>query len=196
MNRGQFTSSVLAQVYEKEGITETMRQHAAALVLNVTLHQVKIEDIEATTEETYWKSLKTNADKFGSRGLFPILLLDSPAKPEWVSNWESSQYNKKISIPSGLTVSYNEDKNGESYICNFNNIEVFSASLPSGKSYLLVRELFEELIVTDFGGGKCLIPKLNPNSEDKVLVDLELIYSIKVINSDYPIFCLNYHSKK
>lgn len=197
MNRGNFTSPLMAQlaINETEWISETMKHNVAAIVLRIVLDQAKNENVETTAEETYWKALKEKSEGFSQSGLSPILLLDNRTKPEWVWNWQKSDYDKNISIPSGLNVSF-PNKGVKSYICNFNNIEVFSSSLPYGRSYLFVRELFEKLIVTEFEEGRYVDATISQNYEDKALVDLELSYAINVITGDFPVFCLNYHSTK
>jgi len=79
------------------------------------------------------------------------LLLDNLSEPGWIENWRNSIYDKNTALPKGLRV-YRKNNHDTAYLCNFNDIEVYDAPLSSGSSYLFAKEVFDELLVTDYEG--------------------------------------------
>lgn len=195
MNRGEFTNPIMSQLAgnEEEWYANTMKNHVAAVAIGMVLHKGKVETIDTTTEDKYWYIFQEKSQSLYRDGLTPILFIDNPARPQWIPKWRRSIIDKESSIPKDLIVSRENISDG-SYLYSFNGVNVYNANIRYGKTYLLVRELFQELLVTDFGGKMYFKSEIvEGNYENKAFVDLELIFAINVIIRDYPIYCLQYH---
>jgi hypothetical protein len=193
MNKGEFTSPSLAQLASNEAdfFSEPMKNYVASVVLSMLLKQIKVDSFKAFEENTYWNVLQEHSSRLIQRNLSPILLLDSRLRPEWVSNWYTAIDDKNVTLPKGLNVS-RKRRNEEAYFCNLNDIEAYNAPLPIGSSYLIARETFDELFVTDYGGERYVDASVNPKYEDKTIVDLELEFAIMVKTNEYPAIRLKY----
>lgn len=193
MNRGEFTSPLMAQLVSNESyyFSETMKNYVATVVLSNVLKQSKMDSVEAYDESIYWNLLRRRSARLLQLKLSPILLLDNPSRPEWIGNWKRAIYDKHITLPKGLRV-YRKNNNDIAYLCNFNDIEVYDAPLPIGSSYLLAKEIFEELMVTDYEGARFFNAELKESYKDKTIVDLELEFAIRVVTKKSPAICLKY----
>jgi hypothetical protein len=84
---------------------------------------------------------------------------------------------------------------GDGYVCNFNEIEVYVAPLPPGKSILLARETFRSVTFKEFEAGCFVDVSFAERDDSKFLVDLKLKFSRRIELGDGDATQLLYPSK-
>ncbi|WP_347910770.1 hypothetical protein [Pseudomonas grandcourensis] len=159
--------------------SETMANRVGAVVLSDVLAACKTRDLFVVDANTYWSALKKEAERIIERGQCPILILDNATRPEWVWQWQHSDFGRDYPRPDNLRVQRLAER-GDSYICNFNEIEVFVAPISSGKSLLLAKEVFGGVSFQEFDPGRYVDATFDVCVDSKLLVDLKLKFSRKV----------------
>lgn len=181
IRRGELTQLEMDQraVNEAEHFADTMAQQVAIVVLNDILHRSDIKEIAVRDGEAYWKALQAESSLILAKGGTPILLLDNAAHPDWVWNWQHADFDSTQKRPDNLQVRRREGQ-GAGYQCDFNDIEVYVASLPIGQSLLLSSKVFQTLTFTDYGNGRFVRAEVVELDSVKNLVDLQLTFSRKI----------------
>ncbi len=164
---------------EEEYFSEALAQQVASVVLNDLIHRSDIKVITAHDAESYWDALKVEAQQVMSRGGTPILVLENATRPSWVWDWQHADFGADYKRPEDLQVSRRKNR-GSGYICDFNNIAVYIAPIPTGQSILFSREAFHALSFTDYGNHQFVKVDAVENEENKNLVDLRISFSRKV----------------
>ncbi len=113
---------------------------------------LQIEEISASSPESYWLQVKAFAEKVKKQKLSPILLIENPTIPEWVWDWQHPPADGVPSkSPTDLSITHDEKRSeDDSYLCNLNDIPVHSAPISSGSSILLVKESFKKVLFREF----------------------------------------------
>lgn len=181
VRRGELTQMLMEQraVNEEEYFADAMSQQVAIVVLSDVLHRSDIKEVAVQDAEAYWRALKAEAQLILTRGGKPILLLDNSTRPDWVWNWQHSDFGADHKRPDDLQVRRREGM-GAGYVCDFNDIEVYVAPLPIGQSILLSGDTFRLLTFTDFGDGRFVKVEVAELEGARNLVDLKLTFSRKV----------------
>lgn len=181
VRKGELTRTEMDQrsVNEKEFWAETMAAQVGIVLLTDILAGCETRDLFALDATAYWAALKAEAARITQRGERPVLMLDNATRPEWVWQWQHADYSGDYSRPDDLRVQRFSGY-GDAYICNFNDIEVFVAPIPSGKSILLSREAFKAATFREFKQGCFVDTTFDARSDSKLLVDLKLKFSRKV----------------
>ncbi|WP_155831840.1 hypothetical protein [Hylemonella gracilis] len=181
IRRGELTQMQMEQraVNEEEYFADAMAQQVAIVVLRDVLHRSDIKEVAVHDSAAYWKALKEESQKILAKGGIPILLLDNSTRPDWVWDWQHSDFGTEHKRPHDLQVRRREGQ-GAGYLCDFNDIEVFVAPLPIGQSILLSREAFRALTFTNYGNDLFVKVEVDELNGTKNLVDLKLTFSRKV----------------
>lgn len=181
VRRGELTQMQMEQraVNEEEYFADAMAQQVAIVVLRDVLHRSDIKEVAVHDAEAYWKALKAESQKILAKGGMPILLLDNSTRPDWVWDWQHSDFGAEHKRPDDLQVRRREGQ-GAGYLCDFNDIEVYVAPLPIGQSILLSREAFRALIFTNYDNDRFVKVEVEELNGTKNLVDLKLTFSRKV----------------
>lgn len=110
----------------------------------------------------------------------PILILDNATRPDWVWEWQHADYEgARHPRPEGLSVR-NIDGQSSGYVCHFNEIAVYSGSLPAGQSVLLPREAFQRIEFKAYEADRYAEASVVERADEKLLVDLVITVSRRV----------------
>lgn len=181
VRRGELTHMQMEQraANEEEYFADAMSQQVAIVVLSDVLYRSDIKEVAVQDAEAYWRALKAEAQLILARGGKPILLLDNSTRPHWVWDWQHAGFSADHKRPDDLQVR-RRDGLGAGYVCDFNDIEVYVAPLPTGQSILLSRDTFRLLTFTNFGDGRFVKVEVAELEGARSLVDLKLTFSRKV----------------
>lgn len=181
VKKGELTRNEMDQraINEAEYWDETMRDRVGALVLSDTLRGCETRDHAVPDADSYWSTLRSESERMMARGLHPILLLENPTKPNWAWQWQHADVRLGYHKPDDLRVWQASDK-GRRYVCNFNEVEVYSANLPPGQSILLAKEAFSALHFQTFSDDSNVETTYTARDDDNRLVDLHLKFSRRV----------------
>ena len=78
--------------------------------------------------------------------------------------------------PADLVIRQEKDGRGDGYICDLNDIQVFSGPVVLGESLLLARETFSCVGFTEYREAVFVKAETSEVPESKTLVDLRLSY--------------------
>lgn len=196
VRKGELTSTEMDQRAgnEDQFWSDTMARQIGVIVLNDILVGSKTRDLFVPNAEAYWVAVKAEAARVVAQGGRPILMLDNATRPEWVWQWQHADYGREHARPDDLRVQRFEGR-GDSYICNFNEIEVYVAPLPFGESILLAQNTFKAVTFREFEEGCFVDVSYLERDDTKLLVDLKLKISRKVELGDVDSIRLFYSSK-
>lgn len=196
VRKGELTRVEMEQraANEAEFFAEMLAQRVAVVVLSDVIQACTIREVEAPNPNTYWSVLKVEAARIIAKGSTPILLLDNGARPEWVWEWQHSDYGASYKRPDDLRVQ-RADGRGLGYVCDFNEIQVYSAPIAYGQSLLMSKEAFRRVTFTAYEPD-CFVRVAVANAQDtKSLVDLLLTFSRHVDVGDNEAVRLVYAQK-
>jgi hypothetical protein len=178
IRKGELTRVEMDQrvVNDEEAWTERMASQTGIVVLSDVLARCNKRDLFVPDAESYWSTLKAEAARIVQQGHHPILMLDNATRPEWVWQWQHADYGGEYTRPDDLRVQRHSGR-GDNYICNFNDIEVFTAPLLAGKSVLLARETFKAVTFREFAPGRMVDVTAHECASSNLLVDLKMTFS-------------------
>jgi hypothetical protein len=181
IRKGELTNIEMDQRASNESdfFAEVLARQVAISVLSDVLQRCNVREVVAADAAAYWQALKIEAAKVSARGGKPILLLDNATRPDWVWDWQHSDYGADYKRPDDLRVQ-RLDGRGQGYACDFNEIEVFVAPIPPGQSLLLSKEAFRSVTFTNYGDDRLVRVDVSELEEKKNLVDLKLTFSRQV----------------
>lgn len=196
VRKGELTRTEMDQraSNEEEYWSGSMAQQVGVVVLSDVLVACAKRDLFVPNAETYWNAVRSEAAQISAQGGHPILILDNATRPDWVWQWQHSDFGRDYDRPDDLRV-WREDGHGNSYICNFNDIEVYCAPLQAGQSLLLAREAFKAVTFRTFTNSNFVNVTCVERSDSGLLVDLKLTFSRRVEAGDVDIVRLNYASE-
>ncbi|MDE1712689.1 hypothetical protein PWG14_08320 (plasmid) [Chromobacterium amazonense] len=186
VRKGELTRVEMDQraANEADFFAEALAQRVAVIVLSDVLQGCTIRDVEAPNADTYWNVLKVEAAKVIAKGGLPILLLDNATRPEWVWEWQHSDYGASYRRPEDLRV-HRVDGRGPAYVCDFNEIEVYAAPIAYGQSLLISKDAFRRVTFTMYEDDSFVRVDVAERQDARNLVDLLLSFSRKVdVGSD------------
>lgn len=178
VRRGELTRVEMDQraSNEAEYFSETLARQVAVVVLSDVLRQCSLKEIVTPDASAYWYALKVEAARLAAEGATPILLLDNATRPDWVWDWQHSDYGADFKRPEDLQVHRAEGR-GPGYVCDFNQLEVYVAPLPAGQSLILAKETFDRVIFTKYSESRFVEVVAAELPDKKNFVDLKLTFS-------------------
>lgn len=178
--RGELTKMQMEQraSNEEEYFADVMAQQVAIVVLRDVLGRSDFKEVAVQDAEAYWKALKVESHQIMASGGKPILLLDNSTRPDWVWDWQHADFGADHKRPEDLQVRRREGQ-GDGYVCDFNDIEVYVAPLPIGQSILLSKVAFRLLAFTNYGDRRFVKVEVDESQGANNLVDLKLTFSRK-----------------
>ncbi|MEC5407095.1 hypothetical protein VOM14_16235 [Paraburkholderia sp. MPAMCS5] len=181
IRKGELTLVEMDQraVNEAEFWSETMKNHVGALVLGDVIRKCNIREVAVADRESYWALLMLESERIQKGDSVPILILENPTRPDWVWQWQHADFGLGYEKPGDLRVWRAEDR-GAGYVCNFNEIEVYSANLVAGQSMILSKETFAKVLFQEFGEHQFVDVSCSPRSDSAFLVDVHLKISSAV----------------
>jgi hypothetical protein len=181
VRRGELTQMQMDQraVNEAEYFADAMAQQVAIVVLSDVLHRSDIKEVAVRDGEAYWKALQAESRLILDKGGTPVLLLDNATRPDWVWDWQHTNFGATHKLPDDLQVRRREGQ-GAGYQCDFNEIEVYVAPLPIGQSLLLSSKVFRALTFADYGNAQFVHVEVAELEGIKNLVDLKLTFGRQV----------------
>ncbi|MGY6122184.1 hypothetical protein ACW9YQ_17780 (plasmid) [Paraburkholderia strydomiana] len=181
VRKGELTVAEIDQRAINDGDfwARAMREHVGARVFGDVLRLLRLRDHVTTDAETYWETLKIEAGKIAQAGLQPILLLANQARPDWVWHWQHSDFIQKYQKPSDLRV-WKKFEDRQNYVCNFNEIEIYSGRLAAGQSIVVAKEAFKRLRFQQLENGLFVETTWKARSDSQILVDVLLKFSRRV----------------
>lgn len=176
--KGEFTAIEMAQraVNENEYYANAIASHVGALLLSDVVRQCKIRDVIAPDANAYWAALKEEAHHLIEQGLTPLLILDNPTRPDWIWEWQYPEMDGAYPRPADLAIRQEKDGRGDGYICDLNDIQVFSGPVVPGESLLISRESFLRVFFKEYRKGVFVNAETSEVPESKTLVDLKLSF--------------------
>lgn len=181
VRKGELTRVEMDQraVNEDDYWSDTMANRVGVVLLADVLQSSITRDVYINDADSYWATLKHEASKIGESGGHAILILDNATRPEWVWQWQHADFEGRYQRPGDLRVQRIKGR-GDGYICDFNEIAVYSGPLPGGQSVLLARESFRRVTFRQFGPDQFVDVSYAERSDSKKLVDLKFRFSRKV----------------
>ena len=185
--KGEFTEIEMAQraVNEDEYYAKTIANHVGALLLSDVVRQCKIRDVIAPDANAYWAALKDEARHLTDQGLTPLLILDNPTRPDWVWEWQYPEMDGAYPRPADIAIRQEKDGRGDGYICDLNDIQVFSGPVVPGGSLLLARETFSCVGFREYRKAVFVKAETVEVAESKTLVDLRLSFE-RAVDVEFP----------
>lgn len=152
-SKGQLTSPLMDQlpINEAEYFEATTRNYVAGFAMESILSQVEVKIVNASTPGKYWEQLKKSAEELSSKGLYPVLLLNSVASPAWINDWLWPIEGEGSRRPDDLRIEKHENESSSQYIAHFNEIAVYTAPIAYGSSYICAKEVFKKISFTKYG---------------------------------------------
>lgn len=163
-------------INEEEYWARTMRDRVAAVVLTDVLRASDPSERAAPDSETYWSTLKAESERIIEHGLRPMLLLENATMPEWVWHWQHADYGLGYQKPEDLRV-WRKTEQCDAYICNFNDIEVYSSPFTAGASILMTREAFDTIRFQKFPDDGFVVTTYSLREDSDFLLDVHLRFS-------------------
>ncbi|MGO4550195.1 hypothetical protein AB4059_03720 [Lysobacter sp. 2RAF19] len=175
VRRGELTRTIFEPlaVNESQFWADTMSNLVGTLVLSDVLGQSQIREISAADPQSYWNALKREASLITSEGQQPILILDNATRPEWVWQWQYPT-DDEDSFPRPSDLNVRRDERGDGYVCDFNNVHVYSAPLAAGRSIVLSKSIFQKVLFREFADDRLVEATVRLRSDSPLLVDLDL----------------------
>ncbi|MEM5368946.1 hypothetical protein V4C53_23340 [Paraburkholderia azotifigens] len=175
IRKGELTLVEMDQraVNEAEFWSETMKNRVGALVLGDVIRKCNIREVAVADRESYWELLTSESERIKKGGSVPILILENPTRPDWVWQWQHADFGLGYEKPGDLRV-WRAEERGAGYVCNFNEIEVYSANLVAGQSILLPKDTFAKVIFQKFAEHQFVDVSYSPRSDNAFLVDVHL----------------------
>lgn len=194
VRKGELTQANLQDraINEKQFWQETMANYVGAVVLNDVLQAAEVEDRQTPDALSYWDLVRAEAARMRNRGRQPLLILDNATRPGWVWDWQQSVWSPNENLPEGLRVTKHPGGRGDGYVCDFNDIHVFSGPLPAGQSILTSQNLFEKVTFQQHQDGSHVTATATPSVESKHLMDVGLSFSRLVTIGKSTVFRLRY----
>jgi len=194
VRKGELTQANLQDraINEQQFWQETMANYVGAVVLNDVLQAAEVEDRQTPDGLSYWDLVRAEAARMRNRGRQPILILDNATRPDWVWDWQQSVWSPNENLPEGLRVTKHPGGRGDGYVCDFNDIHVFSGPLPAGQSILTSQSLFEKVTFQRHQDGSHVTATATPSVESKHLMDVGLSFSRLVTIGKSTVFRLRY----
>jgi hypothetical protein len=189
LKKGEYTVRPLAQIpFDPDNwFTDAACQYVAAAVLARTAESLAAQRVSVTGAEGYWLEVKQFAIDARSSGLKPILLLENPVIPDWISEWSIRQYDDQApNVPSDLVVSRNAAIHDEAYLFSFNEIPVYTAPLESGASLLTVLEAFDSLTFLSRNDGQMVSVEPIPPADRTGQLDVTISWKMLVQTRQTP----------
>ncbi|MBN3762013.1 hypothetical protein [Burkholderia sp. Ac-20365] len=175
IRKGELTLIEMDQraVNEAEFWSETMKNHVGALVLGDVIRKCNIREVAVADRESYYALLMSESERIQKGGSVPILILENPTRPDWVWQWQHADFGLGYEKPGDLRVWRAEDR-GAGYVCNFNEIEVYSANLVAGQSMILSKDTFAKVLFQEYAEHQFVDVSCSPRSDSTLLVDVHL----------------------
>lgn len=180
--KGEFTEREMAQrpVNQDDFFAETIRNHVANVVMAQSLRKLKTFSADGASASEYWKALNEAAQTMANSGLNPILLLENATIPGWVWDWQHTRLSdEEYARPQDMSVTRREGM-GESYVCHFNEIAVYTAPIPAGASYVVAREVFKEVKFKAYAEGRFVSVSTEQVEGDFAKINLRLTWALEV----------------
>ncbi|TXI37842.1 MAG: hypothetical protein E6Q59_07310 [Nitrosomonas sp.] len=176
--KGEFTDVEMSQRASNEGefYAKIVANHVGAILLSDVVRQCEIRDVIAPDANLYWKTLKDEACHLREQGLTPLLILDNPANPDWMWEWQYPEIDGAYPRPADLAIRREKDGRGKSYICDLNNIQIFSGSVVPGESLLVARETFSSIAFKEYKPSVFVKVETTEVPGSETLVDLRLTF--------------------
>jgi hypothetical protein len=181
IRKGELTLVEMDQraINEADFWSETMKNRVGAIVLSDVLRSCNIRELAVPDLESYWALLSVESQRIQKRGSVPILILENPTRPDWVWQWLHADIGLGYEKPSDLRV-WRASERGPGYVCNFNEIEVYTANLLAGQSLLLSKDAFGRVLFQSFGENRLVDVSCSARSDSAFLVDVHLKLSRRV----------------
>ncbi|WP_312252480.1 hypothetical protein [Stenotrophomonas sp.] len=197
VRKGELTQANLQTraINERQFWQQTMANYVGAVVLNDVLQAADVEDRQTPDALSYWDLVRAEAARMRNRGRQPLLILDNATRPDWVWDWQQSVWSLNENLPEGLRVTKHPGGRGDGYVCDFNDIHVFSGPLPAGQSILTSQNLFEKVTFQQHQDGSHVRATAMPSVESKHLMDVGLSFSRSVTIGKSTAFRLRYSEK-
>jgi hypothetical protein len=198
VRKGELTATEMDQRVsnEEDYWARTMADLVGRVVLNDVLQVLSQRDALVPEPMIYWDVLKSEAQRIISSGQHPVLVLDNSTRPDWIWEWQHASYGRdKYPRPPDLVVRKHEGR-GPRYVCDFNDIEVFSAPMAPGASLLVAREVFQALDFTEYEPGRLVDATPREREDSRLLIDLVMTISRQVTVHPSEAVLLRYSSDK
>lgn len=126
-----------------------------------------LNEIIVNGETEYVTAINQHSQQMQSIGLHPILIVEEFRRPEWLSNWKSSRWNRQITLQDDLNIQYKNEANPqENYLFHINNVPVYTANALIGGSMLLPIESLKLLQFRQMENGYPLDVTFIPKKDD------------------------------
>lgn len=149
VNKGELTEDELASrpVNSLESYAKSVADYVGHICLQDVVNKCTFNTMIAKTPEAYWDVLETESRRMRQQGLTPILIVDNATRPAWVWDWLHRSNRRGFKIPTGLQIERRKGR-GKGYVADFNDIEVYSGPIKEGVSWLLAKEVFQQVRFT------------------------------------------------
>ncbi len=181
LRKGEFTRVEMEQrpANDGESWAKIVALHVGNVAMRDVLRASRIRDFSVPTADSYWAALRGVAGILERKGLTPILILDNATRPKWLWDWQHAGYGERFERPDDMTV-HRVAGRGTNYLCDINNIQVYSYPTESGCSLVMAREAFDELAFGIRGGGTLVDVVCTTSPNSPLLLDLALTFARRV----------------
>jgi hypothetical protein len=182
LRKGELTDVEMAQRAgnEREYYAKTVANRVGVLLLSDVIRKSEVRDVLAPDATAYWSALKEEAKALKELGLTPVLILDNPTRPDWLWEWEYPSQDGPYPRPTDLVIRHEKGGRGDSYIADFNDIQLFSGAVAPGESLLIARESFSGVTFRKYRDNVFVKAETSEVAGSKTLVDLRLTYERRV----------------
>ena len=181
-NKARYTKPLLEDfpINEKEWFSRTVAGHVAGAALSKALRNTQFNIFSASSPEQYWRLVTQFATLPESSKYTPVLLSSGYSDPDWLWQWLSS-----YRIPEGVTrpedmLVWRKERMPKEYRGNLNNVEVYSAPIRSGVSYLMMKESFDSIKFHEYEKPRYVDVAAEPVEGKPLLINLRLEWQMEV----------------
>lgn len=132
------------------------------------MKSAQIEEVDGSTPETWWSSIKNAADEIRRDGGQPIVLVSSTVEPRWLHDWiwNRDRSGKRSARPADLHISRSESSTPDGYEIHLNDMQVFRAPVERNCSYVLSGSLLQRIEFTKLEDGHHVRVEFLDDEED------------------------------
>ena len=135
--------------------------------------------VDASDAHKYVDHLSRAANALRHRGLTPVVLADIVSLPDWFIGLPNRP--QTAILPSDIAVTFSRDEPFDQYRCHLNGVPIYLVMMGNvGSSFVVARESFSHLYLTQSVDGGVVRVLWEPKDEDPTVGKLVVVASITV----------------
>jgi hypothetical protein len=143
-----------------------------------------IQQVSVNNEQQYLSQILEKADKIKQKGLNPIVIVENPFTPQWISNW---LYFRRIR-DMGYVI---EQKDAQT-LFHLNDIPFYASNIDFRGTLIIARQSLEKIRFREFNSGCPINVNFKVESTDSLYGSLVYSWETEAKIAKQEIYLLNY----